>query len=53
MTEFNFCKRLANDGMSDNEIEELLDELADHKRDEQRDRDAEKHFDEKCGLNFA
>ena len=47
MNDFTIRRRVANDDMTHEEVNELLTELADHKRDEQRDRDAEKHFEEK------
>lgn len=41
MTEFNIRRRLAEDGQSPEEIEELLSELANQYNDDDRDRRAE------------
>ena len=44
MTESNLRTKLACDGMSHEQIEELLNELAEVRNDEARDRAAEEHF---------
>lgn len=46
MTEFNIRRRLAEDGKSPDEIEELFDEIAEQRNDERRDQDAEEHYKE-------
>ena len=47
MTEFNIRRRLAEDGQSPEEIEELLGEIAEQRSDEERDRRAEEIYQER------
>ena len=45
MTDSNLRRRLANDGMSPAEVEDMLCDLTNQRNDEARDRAAEKHFE--------
>jgi hypothetical protein len=44
MNEFNIRRRLASDGIPDDEIEDLLSDMAEQRNDEERDRQVEEHF---------
>ena len=46
MTEFNIRRRLAEDGQSPEEIEELISEIANQRNDDDRDRDVEEFYKE-------
>lgn len=48
MTDYNIRRRLAEDGQTDREIEQLFDEIAEQRSDEQRDCEAEEHYKEKA-----